>query len=132
MAIMIPSCVSEGCSSPGEREVFRRLRDDPGTSGWIVLHSLDVANHSSQVAGEIDFVVIIPNKGILCLEVKACSSLRREGGLLYYGAQAKPDPRGPFKQASDAMHSLRQRLIAKNPGLSRVVFWSAVIFPFSH
>lgn len=130
MAIMIPSCVSEGCSSPGEREVFRRLRDDPGTSGWIVLHSLDVANHSSQVAGEIDFVVIIPNKGILCLEVKACSTLRREGGLWYYGAQAKPDPRGPFKQASEAMHSLRQRLVAKNPGLSRVVFWSAVIFPY--
>jgi DNA polymerase III delta prime subunit len=82
------------------------------------------------VAGEIDFVVIIPNKGILCLEVKACSSLRREGGLWYYGAGAKPDPRGPFKQASEAMHSLRQRLVARNPGFSRVVFWSAVIFPY--
>ncbi|MCL6477514.1 MAG: NERD domain-containing protein [Peptococcaceae bacterium] len=130
MAMMIPPCVSEGCSSSGEREIFRRLRDDPGTSGWIVLHSLDIANHRRQVAGEIDFVIIIPNKGILCLEVKACSSLRREGGLWYYGAGAKPDPRGPFKQASEAMHSLRQRLVAKHPGFSRVVFWSAVIFPY--
>ncbi|OPY57501.1 MAG: ATP-dependent RecD-like DNA helicase [Pelotomaculum sp. PtaU1.Bin035] len=130
MAMMFPSCVSEGCSSPGEREIFRRLRDDPGTSGWTVLHSLDVANHRRQLAGEIDFVIIIPAKGILCLEVKACSSLRREGGLWYYGSGAKPDPRGPFKQASEAMHSLRQRLVAKNPGFSRVVFWSAVIFPY--
>jgi hypothetical protein len=28
------------------------------------------------------------------------------------------------------MHSLRQRLITKNPGFSRVVFWSSVIFPY--
>lgn len=36
------------------------------------------------MAEEIDFIVIIPAKGILCLEVKACSSLRHEGGLWYY------------------------------------------------
>lgn len=130
MARMIPSCIYEGCTSPGEREVFRRIKDDPETKDWIVLHSLDVANHRKQMAGEIDFVVIIPNRGVLCIEVKACSSLRREGGLWFYGAKSKPDVRGPFKQASEAMHSLRQGLIAKKPAFSKVVFWSAVIFPY--
>src|SRR5688500_9443632 len=97
---MIPPVVHGGCTSPGEREIFRRLRDDPATSDWIVLHSLDVAEHRKQIAGEIDFVVIVPAKGVLCLEVKACRSLRRDGGLWYYGTEAKADARGPFKQAS--------------------------------
>lgn len=130
MARMIPPYPSPECSSPGEREIFRRLRDDPGTKDWIVLHSLDIANHKRQVAGEIDFVIIVPFKGVLCLEVKACTALRREGGLWYYGTDQKPDPRGPFKQASEAMHSLRERLSARRADLSRVVFWSAVIFPY--
>jgi DNA polymerase III delta prime subunit len=130
MARMIPATIDQGCASPGEREIFRRLKDDPGTSEWIVLHSLDVANHRKQVSGEIDFVIIIPSKGVLCLEVKACSHLRRQGGHWYYGSSHKPDPRGPFKQAAEAMHSLRERLSRRRPDLSRVVFWSAVIFPY--
>jgi len=130
MARMIPPYAAPECSSPGEREIFRRLRDDPGAKDWIILHSLDIANHKRQVAGEIDFVVIVPFKGVLCLEVKACTTLRREGGLWYYGPDQKPDPRGPFKQASEAMHSLRQRLSARRLGLFRVVFWSAVMFPY--
>lgn len=38
--------------------------------------------------------------------------------------------RGPFRQASEAMHSLRQHLVRCDPGLSRVPFWSAVAFPY--
>ena len=130
MARMIPPRIRPDCSSPGEREIFRRLKDDPETRDWIVLHSLDVAEHVTHIAGEIDFVVIVPRKGVLCVEVKACSSLRRVDGLWYYGNNSKPDARGPFKQAATAMHSIRARLTAKRPDLSKVPFWSTVIFPY--
>lgn len=128
MARMIPADIYAGCPSPGERELFLRLRDDPGTQSWIVLHSLDVANHRKQVTGEIDFLVIIPNRGVLCVEVKACQSVKRGEGKWYYGQDAKGDTRGPFKQVSEAMHSLRKRIAKLYPNLWRVPFASCVAF----
>jgi Nuclease-related domain/UvrD-like helicase C-terminal domain/Type III restriction enzyme, res subunit len=127
MAKMIPPYIRK-TNSPGEPDIFVRLRDDPMTSDWITLHSLDVATHRSQLSGEVDFLVIIPNRGVLVVEVKACSSLRRETGLWYLGNSAG-ESRGPFRQASEAMHSLRRRLTKARPHLSRVPFWSCVIFP---
>jgi hypothetical protein len=126
---MIPPLVQQGTRSPGERELFLRFRDDPATSDWVVLHSLDIARHETQREGEADFVVIIPGKGVLCLEVKAHYHVCRQDGLWLYGARAEEkDARGPFKQASDAMHSIRKRVTARDPSLSRIVFWSGVVF----
>ncbi len=128
---MIPSVMDSSCQSPGEREIYQRLRDDPGAAEWIVLHSLDVAEHRRQISGEVDFVIIIPHKGVLFLEVKACSRLERdEQGRWYYGTDPKPDPRGPFKQASESMHSIHRQIVRKRPDLSRVVVWSGVVFPY--
>jgi len=130
MAKMIPSHIHAGCISKGEKEIFTRLKNDMETDDWAVLHSLDIAHHRKQISGEIDFVIIIPFKGVLCVEVKACSKVRRDAGNWFYGSEHSPDARGPFKQASEAMHSLRSRLVERRPDLSRVVFWSAVIFPY--
>lgn len=132
MARMIPSILDLECPSPGEKEVYRRLRSEPGAESWIVLHSLDLAKHPTQVAGEVDFIAIIPEKGVLFLEVKAHHKIQRTvDGLWYYGSSNKPDNRGPFKQASLAMHALREMLVKKMPHLARVVFWSAVIAPYT-
>lgn len=130
MARMIPAQIYRGNPSPGEKEIFRRLKGDPNTKEWIVLHSLDIARHTKRVGGEADFVIIVPGKGVLCLEVKAASSIRREEGLWYYGLNPKPDKRGPFKQAAEAMHSIRNRLLKQDRTLAGVLFWSAVIFPY--
>jgi DNA polymerase III delta prime subunit len=127
---MIPAKIYSDTKSPGEIEIFKKLRDDPNTEGWIVLHSLDISHHVRQVAGEVDFVVIVPSRGVLCIEVKAANRIRREQGLWYYGSDTEGDSRGPFKQASEAMHSLRKRLTAKEPALGAVMFWSAVLFPY--
>lgn len=129
MARMIPPVMSD-YRYDGEREIALRLQNDPATEGWAVLHSLDVADHRSQVAGECDFVIIVPSKGVLCLEVKGCRSLKVDGGLWYYGTKPQGDRRGPFKQASENMHSIRQYILRSRPDLSQVIFWSAVIFPY--
>jgi hypothetical protein len=130
MAKMYPAEVYSGTKSPGEIEIFKKLKDDPETKNWIVLHSLDVAHHRSQISGEIDFVIIVPSKGVLCLEVKAHNHVHTDSGLWYLGSSMSPESRSPFKQASEAMHSIKNRIIASHRELSNVVFWSAVIFPF--
>lgn len=130
MARMIPPTIPVSCPSPGEQEIFAKLKQEEATRDWIVLHSLDIAQHLRQVSGEADFVIIVPLLGVLCLEVKACHSLERRDGLWFYGHDLKGDPRGPFKQAAEAMHSLRQQVIRNDTSLSRVPFWSAVAFPF--
>ena len=129
MAKMIPPVVGPNVSR-GEREVFDRLRLGRFSGDWIVLHSLDIAHHRRQVSGEADFIIIIPRKGVLCLEVKGCGQLRREQGVWFYGRDGSGDSRGPFRQAAEAMHSLRKRISERCPPLSRIVYWSAVAFPF--
>lgn len=131
MARMIPAAIDPNTPSPAEKDVFQRLASDPVASDWTVIHSLDLPHHVRQISGELDFVVLIPGKGILCLEVKAASSISRRDGLWYYGKEPKGDPRGPFRQASDGMHSLRERLTKRHPPAGKAVCWSAVVLPYT-
>jgi len=84
------------------------------------------------VQGEADFVFVVPGKGVLVLEVKGLKHIARPDGVWVYGdgPDARRDPRGPFKQASEAMHSLRDRLVRQRPHLRGVPFGSAVCLPF--
>jgi len=126
----------------GERAVYEALRVSDSasgharggldTSGWPILHSLDIAEHNRAEAGEEDFLVVAPGLGVLVLEVKGVHRVARRQGVwvLGDGPEAREDKRGPFKQASEAMHSLRDRLVRGRPHLNGVPFWSAVCFPF--
>lgn len=129
MARMIPSSLAPGCSSPGEHAVFAKLRNDPSTSGWIVLHSFGVAKHPTRLEGEIDFVVLVPGEGILFLEIKA-GHVSRSNGIWKYGTGAaqKTSEIGPFRQASEAMHAIRGNLARRAPDLRGLLFYSGVIF----
>ena len=98
MARMIPPVMADYCYD-GEKEIALRLQKDSATENWSVLHSLNIADHRLQVAGECDFVIIIPRKGVLCVEVKGCRSLKVERGLWYYGTKPKGDHEIASKQA---------------------------------
>ena len=126
MAKLIPPVIDPDTKSPGERELFTRLKQDPGCDSWTVLHSLNLAEHVRQLQGEVDFVIVIPELGILCLEVKAHHEVRVEEGVWMFGRQRKRG-RSPFRQASEAMHSVRKQLL-NHPGLGGIVCWSAVLF----
>ncbi len=134
MARMIPTVVGDETSSPGEKELFRKFLNERGTDDWVVLHSLDVPDHRRQLMGEIDFVIVVPGLGVLCLEVKSHLNVRRDPDGLWHLGQDPPNRTGPFRQASEAMHSLRQFVTSRAPELGGLVFWSAVCFtrvPFS-
>ena len=113
---------------PGERKVFEHLKMAPGTEDWIVLHSLELATHERQLMGEIDFVVVIPRLGVICIEVKSHEHIAVEHGEWLYGSQREPGI-NPFSQANGGMHSLRKYVARHEPGLAGVPFWSVVVFP---
>jgi len=124
MAKMIPPVFSS--STPlGEIEFFKKLRDDPGCDGWVALHSLDLKRHLSKIEGELDMVILVPDQGILCIELKGCDVKRQDGKWIY---PYETSNEGPFKQASKGMHSLRKYLIEKDPIFQSTLFFSAVIF----
>lgn len=126
---MIPAVLDPGTQSPGEKEVFRRLRDDPGTADWIVLHSFDLPRHKTQVRGEADFVVLAPGLGMLCLEVKAHHRVARDADGRWRLGNDPPTSRSPFRQASDNMHSLLGALRARRKAeADAIIAWSAVLF----
>lgn len=129
MARVIPAWIDPETAPPGEVILFEALKVEPGTDSWTVLHSVDLPRHVRQAQGEADFVILIPALGALCLEVKSHQSVSRgSDGLWRLGADP-PTPRSPFRQASDAMHSLANRLREANRSLMSVPFVSAVCFP---
>src|SRR5579863_6605431 len=70
MARMFPPEFDEASPSDAEKHVFNLLKSDAGTDDWLVLHSLGLSRRATGPYGEIDFVIIIPSEGIICLEVK--------------------------------------------------------------
>src|SRR5688572_11524393 len=103
MARLIPSFMDER-TPPGEREVFTLIAAGP--DDWTVLHSLDLAPWNRGLRTEIDFVVLVPDKGILCIEVKS------HDRISFDGSRWHPESirRSPFKQACDGSRTFYRRL----------------------
>jgi len=128
MSNMIPRILDPSIPSDGEKHLFSRLESDPETSNWTVLHSLNIAHHKTQVMGEIDFLVIIPNLCIFAIEVKAHRYVKFEDGLWHLGKSGKTEFRGPFKQINDAVFSLVEYFKTKSTHLSNIPIFPLVIF----
>ena len=103
MARLIPSFLDDR-TPPGECDVFNMLA--AGLDDWVVLHSLDLAPWNRGLRTEIDFVVIVPDTGLLCVEVKSHEAISFENGQ-WHPPEIK---RSPFKQASDGRHTFYRRL----------------------
>jgi hypothetical protein len=127
MARMMPAYCPD-TAPPGEKSLHAALASNGSTDDWIVLHSLGIADHIRQVEGEADFVVIVPDRGVLVIEVKSHRSIDRLiDGRWKLGNDA-PTARGPFQQASEAMHSLRTFLERKQVDFRSIPMLSAVWF----
>ncbi|WP_042379636.1 DEAD/DEAH box helicase family protein [Streptacidiphilus melanogenes] len=125
---MIPPHYDRASTPPGEREVFERLRDDPATGDWIALHSLAVADHPRQIQGEVDFVVLVPGVGMLCLEVKSHLKVDRLSDGQWKLGSHRPEARGPFVQADEAKFAVEGQLRKASPRLPPLPVTSAVCF----
>ena len=134
MARMLPPHISDEVKSTGERQIFDLFKNDPGTENWIVLHSLALAKHTKRLYGEIDFLILAPDLGIFCLEVKS-GDTRREEGLWKFTnrfGEVTTSARSPFQQAQEAMFSLIgavQKKFGESHRLSRLLYGFGVMFP---
>ena len=140
MTRMIPSLIDDSTKSSGERRVFELLRESPGTENWIVMHSQGLAYRLSaernrrMPQGEIDFVVIVPGEGIICLEVKG-GRVSSDGDSWFtrdrFGDYHRMN-KSPFMQARDAQHSLRNFVIkefGEGSDEAECPFGYMVVFP---
>lgn len=129
MARMIPPVFDETLTvSPGERKLFKLLEGSSSTEGWVVLHSQRIARPKRKERGEADFVVIVPGRGVLVLEVKAHMRIARHQGLWLYGSELKPG-KDPFQQAEIAMRAVNESVSRGMAGTGRrVLFADAVVF----
>jgi len=127
---MIPPIFDPETPSFGEKYVYEHLADDESRPEWVVLHSQDIPLHRRQMEGEADFIIVAPGLGVVVLEVKGAGKLDIRDGVWFYGGDSKGKPRSPFRQASDAMHSVRDSVWKERTQLKDVLFWSAVCFPF--
>lgn len=122
MAKLIPSFVDEQ-TPPGERDVFNLIANGP--DDWTALHSLDIAPWNRGLRTEIDFVVIIPDTGILCVEVKSHEEISFEEGRW-----SPPSiKRSPFKQATSGAFAFLKRLRSLAPQFGKVPVVHTCIFP---
>ena len=122
MASVIPRRLP-GNTNDSEKRVFELIRNAPDTRGWEALHSLELKGRwGKKVYGEIDFIVIIPSHGVICLEVKGGNQDEwyvRKGG------------RNPIDQAQKELDGLRKKLAAGfDPDLphSKCAMGYAVVF----
>jgi len=121
MARLVPSFIDDR-SPPGEREIFGLLQAGP--ADWTALHALDLAPWNRSLRTEVDFIVIVPDCGILCIEVKSHREIRFDGGRW----TPQDIRRSPFKQAADARYVFHRRLSEIAPRFTSVPVVHCCIF----
>jgi hypothetical protein len=103
-------------SSRAEQAFYRALAKGlPG--GWTAWHSMRVRTRDNK-EGEADFVLAIPGRGIVVVEVKGGAIEVKDGRWLQNG---KPLDRPPREQAHDFAHLLREKLQERSDGPMPVI-----------
>ena len=128
MATIIPGFYSNK-TPPGEIMIFNYLKDAP--ADWLVFHSLDLTAYNNYRSTEIDFVVVIPDLGILCIEVKSHPNISFDGKKWEPSHGLSPIKYSPFTQSIDARYAFWRRLNDIGISLSRIPVCEAVMFPCS-
>lgn len=124
MARLIPSFMDDR-TPPGEHDVFNMLGNGP--DDWVALHALDLAPWNRNLRTEIDFVLVVPDTGILCIEVKSHENISFDGARWHPATIT----RSPFKQALDGRHTLYRRLTEIAPQFKSIPIVHFCIFPRS-
>jgi superfamily I DNA/RNA helicase len=112
MAKMLPPYIDKNYKSTGEKILFEIFKNSPFTKDWIVLHSLNLSQHTVRLYGEIDFLILIPGGGFFVMEVKG-GDVKCIDGVWHYTNKfnvTNTSNVGPFNQARDAMFSLRSAI----------------------
>lgn len=134
MAKLLPPYIDRRCKSTGERLLFDIFRNSLFAKDWIVLHSLNLSQHTKRLYGEVDFLLLIPGGGIYVLEVKS-GNVKCIDGIWHFSDKFNntyTSNIGPFNQARDAMFSLRSAIekeFGKGHRFTKILTGFACVFP---
>ena len=135
MARMIPSRIADDTKSKAEIKLFYKMQDMEDTEDWTVMHSVAIADHPTQMQGEADFVVVIPNVGVFVLEVKGGGISYQEGKWKSTNQTGTYDIKNPVSEANEAMHAFSDYVKSKTSPVepeSHSLFGFGVVFPDSY
>lgn len=122
MARLIPSTTDDR-TPPGEKAVFGMLAAGP--DDWVALHSLDLSPWNRGLRTEIDFLVIVPDTGILCMEVKSHEVISFDDDVWH----PREIRRSPFKQACDGRYAFHRALSRALPAFAAIPVLHCCVFP---
>ena len=112
--MMIPSFIDPD-TAPGEVDVYNMLAHGP--DDWIVFHQVDLTSTlrgTIKSRREIDFLIVIPKAGIMCIEVKSHEGIHFDGKF-WHPSTIKQDP---FKQSLNARYALKRHLDSQGQELA--------------
>ena len=128
MIELLPNILnSNDVDSPGELILYELFKKFQLKKDWIVYHSLEITKHVRQKSGQADFVVIIPKKGVIVIEVKHSLEVNRRDGVWYLSG-CDPSTKSPFTQAKENSESLRRIVSKEMPLCSNILFTHLVVF----
>jgi len=95
----------------GEKLVYQRLSEIADHPDWVVFHSLKQSAVVQKFEAETDFLVLVPNKGIVIIEAKGATSVKLEGEeWSMEGVPPGTENKSPLKQIDGAKNNIRAYL----------------------
>ncbi len=134
MVQMIPASIDSG-KPVSEILVFNALEAVVGKTDWIVLHSLKQTVVKQGVEAETDFVVLVPNKGVVLIEAKGATAAKARGSSwTLEGVPKRAEHKDPFEQIDNAKRNIRGLLSKLGYEVNSIPFarlvWFTKISPF--
>lgn len=110
MVRMLPPKHSK-LDSAAEERLFEALNSIEGKESWVVIHSQELSKVKNKKQSEVDFIVLVPKKGIVVIECKGATKVTIDGSdWTMEGVPPASRNANPFLQADDAIRSIRDNL----------------------
>ena len=110
MATMIPPSLPDDAPA-SEQLVFRLLSEDSAAEGWVIMHKVRPLPSRRRQRREIDFLCLVPNAAVLCLEVKGGEFIIQGGAWHRQIGASRESMESPVDQAETAMYLMRNEMV---------------------
>ena len=134
MAIMYPKNIAQYAPTDSEQLVYYELQHQlPDSFEVFYSVSWTYSKNGKREKSEADFVVLSPNYGFLCLEVKGGYGIRvddNEWTILDHTYGDRKLSRSPYEQAEASMYFFKNAYANEYSIDYQGIFGAGVIFPF--
>lgn len=134
MAIMYPKNIAQYAPTDSEQIVYYELKQQlPDSFEVFYSVSWSLMKNGKKEKSEADFVVVSPNYGFLCLEVKGGNGIRVEDNewtLLDNVHGDRKLPRSPYEQAELSMYFFKNTYANEYSIDYQGIFGAGVVYPF--